>query len=124
MNADPNAGLLCGPGPGKVLCSRCTRIAEMNSTDVSRRGFALMAGGLAGGITLSGAGAPSANDVVKQIRESLGGDWSETGLDGFKAGNPETAVHGIATTAMATMDVLSQAAKAGLNLIVTHEPTF
>lgn len=97
----------------------------MNSSDVSRRGFALMAGGFAvGRATLYGATGPSANDVVKQIREHLGGDWPETGLDGFKVGNPETEVRGIATTAMATMDVLRQASKAGLNLIVTHEPTF
>src|SRR5882762_5347804 len=97
----------------------------MNSTHVSRRGFALMAGSLAvSRVPLCAADGPSASDVVKQIRERLGGDWPETGLDGFKAGNPETAVRGIATTAMATMDVLRQASKAGLNLIVTHEPTF
>ena len=61
---------------------------------------------------------------MKQIQQHLGGDWTETGTDGFKSGNPETMVRGIATTAMATMDVLRQAAKAGLNLIVTYEPTF
>jgi putative NIF3 family GTP cyclohydrolase 1 type 2 len=92
----------------------------MNSTYVSRRGFALLVGSL----PLCRAAALSANDIVKQIRERLGGDWPETGLDGFKAGNPATEVRGIATTAMSTMDVLRQASKAGLNLIVTHEPTF
>src|SRR4051812_13299223 len=97
----------------------------MNSTHVSRRRFALVAGTLAGArVPLCAVAGPSANEIVKQIRERLGGDWPETGLDGFKAGNPETAVRGIATTAMATMDVLRQASKAGLNLIVTHEPTF
>jgi putative NIF3 family GTP cyclohydrolase 1 type 2 len=97
----------------------------MNLTHVSRRRFALLAGSLAvGRVPLRGAAVPSANDIAKQIREHLGGDWPDTGLDGFKAGSPETAVRGIATTAMATMDVLRQASKAGLNLIVTHEPTF
>jgi putative NIF3 family GTP cyclohydrolase 1 type 2 len=92
----------------------------MNPTDVSRR--ALLAGSLA--VPLTGAARPVANDVVEQIRDRLGGDWPETGIDGFKAGNPETEVRGIAVTAMATMDVLRQAVKSGLNLIVTHEPTF
>jgi len=96
----------------------------MNSPQVSRRRFAWVAGSLAAGCApLSGA-AESAHDLVTQIRERLGGDWPETGLDGFKAGDPATAVRGIATTAIATMDVLRQASKAGLNLIISHEPTF
>src|SRR5947207_3389522 len=96
----------------------------MDFKQVSRRGFTRLAGGLAvAGMPFPAAAAP-AQDIVKQIRERLGGDWPDTGLDGFKAGNPDTAVRGIATTAMATMDVLKQASKAGLNLVVTHEPTF
>jgi putative NIF3 family GTP cyclohydrolase 1 type 2 len=66
----------------------------------------------------------TAQDVVKLIQDRLGGDWPQNGPDGFKAGKPETEVHGIATTAMATVDVLRQASKAGLNLVITHEPTF
>ena len=31
---------------------------------------------------------------------------------------------GIATTAMATLDVLKRAAKANANLVLTYEPTF
>ena len=44
-------------------------------------------------------------------------------MDTFKAGNPDTPIHGIATTMMATLDLLERAARAGRNLI-THEPTF
>src|SRR6185437_5481697 len=47
-----------------------------------------------------------------------------TGPDGFKAGDPSIKVKGIATTAMATLDVLKQAVKANTNLILTYEPTF
>jgi putative NIF3 family GTP cyclohydrolase 1 type 2 len=94
-------------------------LQAMNPTDVSRR--ALLAGALT--VPLYAA-TPPANDILKQIRDRLGGDWPETGLDGLKAGNPATEVRGIAVTAMATMDVLRQAVKANLNLIVTHEPTF
>jgi putative NIF3 family GTP cyclohydrolase 1 type 2 len=97
----------------------------MKPTEVSRRKFALIAGSLAASrATLTGAAAIPAQEVARQVREQLGGEWPDTGPDGFKAGNPETEVRGIATTAIATMDVLRQASKAGLNLIVTHEPTF
>jgi putative NIF3 family GTP cyclohydrolase 1 type 2 len=57
-------------------------------------------------------------------RWKLGGDWPSTGPDGLKAGDPLTVVKGIATTAMATMDVLKQAVKTNANLILTYEPTF
>jgi putative NIF3 family GTP cyclohydrolase 1 type 2 len=45
-------------------------------------------------------------------------------VDTFKAGNPDTAVTGIAVTMMATMDVLQRASAKGLNFVITHEPTF
>jgi len=102
-----------------------TAKAMKKSSDVSRRSFALMAGSLAAaGVPIRAAALPSAQDVAKQMREQLGGEWPDAGPDGFKAGNPETEVRGIATTAMATVDVLRQAVKSGLNLIVTHEPPF
>jgi putative NIF3 family GTP cyclohydrolase 1 type 2 len=58
------------------------------------------------------------------LQAALGGDWPATGVDGFKAGDPNTTVKGIATTAMATMDVLKQAVKAGANMVISYEPTF
>jgi putative NIF3 family GTP cyclohydrolase 1 type 2 len=79
------------------------------------------------GIVLPGAAAAeplTAGAVVRRIQTALGGDWPSAGPDGFKAGNPSTVVRGIATTAMATMDVLKQAVKANANLILTYEPTF
>jgi hypothetical protein len=82
----------------------------MNRTDVSRRKFALVAGALAAGqVLLHGASALTALDVVQRIQTSLGGEWPEAGPDVFKAGDPATPVKGIATTAMATMDVLKRA---------------
>jgi len=78
------------------------------------------------GIHLSALGAEplTAESVVRRIQAELGGEWPSTGPDGFKAGDPSTAVHGIATTAMATLDVLKQAVKANTNLVLTYEPTF
>src|ERR1043166_8264128 len=97
----------------------------MNPNNTSRREFALVTGGVAAGrLALPAATRLDARDIVQQIRMKLGGDWPETGLDGFKAGNPDTEVRGVATTAMATVEVLRRAAKAGLNLILTYEPTF
>jgi len=45
-------------------------------------------------------------------------------VDEFLAGDPNTAVTGIATTMMATMDVLQRAVAQQAQLIVTHEPVF
>jgi putative NIF3 family GTP cyclohydrolase 1 type 2 len=89
---------------------------------MNRRSFTLLAGSAA--IPLRGAAVPTAQDVVRRIQTSLGGEWPSSGPDGFKAGDPGTPVKGIATTAMATVDVLKQALKAGMNLVITYEPTF
>lgn len=97
----------------------------MKEIGISRRHFTLLAGTLATRqIPLCGAGALTAQDVLQRIQTSLGGEWPTTSLDSFKAGDPNTPVKGIATTAMATMDVIRQALKAGTNLVITYEPTF
>jgi putative NIF3 family GTP cyclohydrolase 1 type 2 len=97
----------------------------MHHTHISRRRFALMAGttGIAP-LSVSGAEPLTAEAVVRRIQAELGGDWPATGSDGFKAGDLSTIVRSIATTAMATLDVLKEAVKANANLIVTYEPTF
>jgi putative NIF3 family GTP cyclohydrolase 1 type 2 len=97
----------------------------MKYTDLSRRRFALLAGAAGAAPLGMHADEPlTAEAVMQRIQTELGGDWPSTGLDGFKAGDPSTVVKGIATTAMATLDVLKQAAKANANLILTYEPTF
>ena len=68
--------------------------------------------------------APTAQDVIDRIKQKIGVEWKADGVDTFKAGDPATSVKGIATSAMATLDVLKQAVKAGANLIITSEPTF
>ena len=97
----------------------------MKRAHLSRRRFALMAG-TAGIVSqgLAGAEPLTADAVIGRIQKELGGDWPSAGPDGFKAGAPSTVVKGIATTAMATLDVLKQAAKTHANLILTYEPTF
>src|SRR6187399_881785 len=73
---------------------------------------------------LQSSAALSAQDVVDRIKQKAGVDWKADGVDTFKAGDPMTPVRGIATSAMATLDVMKKAVSAGANLIITCEPTF
>ena len=69
----------------------------------------------------------TAQDIVGRIQQKLkdqGIAWRAQTVDTFKAGNPAAQVRGIATTGMATFDVLKRAAAAGKNFVITHEPTF
>jgi putative NIF3 family GTP cyclohydrolase 1 type 2 len=66
----------------------------------------------------------TAREVVAEIQKQVGVEWQKETVDTFKAGNPDTAVTGIAVTMMATMDVLQRASAKGLNFVITHEPTF
>ncbi len=96
----------------------------MNRAQFSRRRFALLAGTGVVAPALAAAEPLTAEAVARRIQTELGGDWPSTGPDGFKAGDPATVVKGIATTAMATLDVLKQAVKANTNFVLTYEPTF
>jgi putative NIF3 family GTP cyclohydrolase 1 type 2 len=66
----------------------------------------------------------TAREVVAEIQKQVGVEWQKDTVDTFKAGDPDTAVTGIAVTMMATMDVLQRASAKGLNFVITHEPTF
>ena len=99
--------------------------------DVSRRSF------LAAGACLTAAGIPvtlradrpaqaslTAADVIQRIKDRVGVPWRTQTVDNIIAGNPQTNVKGIATTMMATLDVVQRASAAGKNMLITHEPTF
>jgi putative NIF3 family GTP cyclohydrolase 1 type 2 len=70
------------------------------------------------------AAAPTAQDIVDRIKKNLGVEWNASTIDTFKAGNPATAVSGVVTTSLATLDVMRRAVQAGANMIVTSGPTF
>ena len=96
---------------------------------LSRRSF------LHVGASLAVAGVPwprraeaqstlAAGEVIQRIKDKVGIPWRAQTVDNLIAGRPETRVRGIATTMMATLDVVQRAAAAGRNLVITHEPTF
>ena len=66
----------------------------------------------------------TAREVIALINAHVGSPAPADTVDTFKAGDPDQPVTGIAVTMMATYDVLERAAKAGDNLVITHEPTF
>lgn len=95
---------------------------------ITRREFvALTATGVAAAPLVSMArsmGAVTAQEVVDRIKKNIGVEWKPDSVDTFKAGDPSTAVTGIVTTSLASLEVLGRAVKKGANLIVTSEPTF
>lgn len=66
----------------------------------------------------------TARQIIERIKKQVGVPWRDQTVDTFKAGDPDTPVTGIATTMMATYEVLQHAAASGHNLVITHEPTF
>jgi putative NIF3 family GTP cyclohydrolase 1 type 2 len=69
----------------------------------------------------------TAREIVSRIQkklQDLGISWRAQTVDTFKAGAPDTPIKAVATTGMATFDVLRRAAAAGRNFVITHEPTF
>jgi putative NIF3 family GTP cyclohydrolase 1 type 2 len=94
--------------------------------EMTRREFVATGAGavLVGTVTGASQTPLTPRRVVERIQSNLGVTWRTETVDTFKAGNPDTAVRGIATTVMATMSVLERAAAAGRNFIISHEPTF
>ena len=78
-----------------------------DSHDLSRREF--MAAGAAVLLSTRAPGlrrpAITARQAVERIRAGVGVPWRDTTVDTFKAGDPDTAVTGIATAVMATLPV-------------------
>jgi putative NIF3 family GTP cyclohydrolase 1 type 2 len=97
--------------------------------DLSRRQFAVLAASAAAAPLTQNAGLFAADpitaeQVIDRIRKQIGVEWKPDSVDTLKAGSPSTRITGIATTSMATMQVLQQAVKAGSNFVVSAEPTF
>jgi putative NIF3 family GTP cyclohydrolase 1 type 2 len=89
----------------------------------SRRAF------VGGGLALSAAqtlapqtpGALTADQVIERIRQNVGVPWRTQTVDKIVLGGGATPVKGIATTMMATFEVVKRCVGAGRNLIISHE---
>jgi putative NIF3 family GTP cyclohydrolase 1 type 2 len=97
--------------------------------DISRRQFlqtsaAVAVAGVPGQKTTPARAALTAADIIQRIKEQVAIPWRAQTVDNVVAGRPDIRVRGIATTMMSTLDVVQRASAAGLNLIITHEPTF
>ncbi|WP_170110182.1 Nif3-like dinuclear metal center hexameric protein [Flavilitoribacter nigricans] len=68
--------------------------------------------------------AVTAGELLDKIKAQLTCDWATETVDTYKGGGPDVEVTGIATTFLATLDVLKRAKARGLNFVITHEPTF
>ena len=98
-------------------------------SNVSRRDFMLMAAATAAATQVARGqkGKLTAGEVVDRIKKNLGIPWpadDKTFRDTFKIGGPDSPVNGIATSFGGNFRVMELADKAGLNMLIVHEPTF
>lgn len=63
-------------------------------------------------------------EIIRAIKEKSGADVSPQAGDRLICGSEQASVSKIATTFMATSEVIEQASKEGVDLIITHEPTY
>ena len=66
----------------------------------------------------------TAAETIARIQKHYAATLPANTVDTIKVGDPSTPVTGIATTFLDTMDVLREADRRGLNLVISHEPTF
>src|SRR4030095_10847862 len=100
---------------------------NMTKTDVMRRRMIAAGGGLVGASALpaqDAAAVLTVSEVIDRIKKNVRIPWMAQTVDNLIAGSPDTPVKGIATTMMATLDVMQRASAAGRNMVITHESTF
>lgn len=93
----------------------------------SRRRLVFAAGASLGAAKILSAqdNVLTARKVVERIQQNVGIPWRETTVDNFKDGSdPDSPLTGIATTMVATHELLHRAAAARRNLVIVHEPTY
>jgi putative NIF3 family GTP cyclohydrolase 1 type 2 len=102
-------------------------------TPVTRRSFVTAGSAFVSSIALGhatvaqSATAPeqlTAGEVMARIKKNVGVPWFPQTVDNLLTGSSETPVTGIATTMMATLDVVERCVAKGLNMIVSHETPF
>jgi putative NIF3 family GTP cyclohydrolase 1 type 2 len=96
--------------------------------EMTRREFGQWVGGALVGLGLGGAAQAqetiTAAQAVERIKKKLAGEgvsWRPSRVDGFKMGDPNITVTGVATCFQPTFDVVRRAAAKKLNFVVSHE---
>ena len=90
-----------------------------NAGPVRRWALAAGAARAAGPLT-----AAQAVDRIKAKLAAEGVTWKTSYFDGFKIGDPQVPLTGIATCFQPTFSVLRRAAAAGMNFVISHESAF
>ena len=101
---------------------------------MKRREFIKFGGAVTLGASLSGSRLQGRNNTKTQVLakdiqahlRSLNGGWVnlDDTVDTFKAGDPGTEVKGIAVAWMSYTRAIKQALEMGMNMFITHEPTY
>ena len=95
----------------------------MKLPSISRRAI-LGVGAVAVARSQAPTSALTAAALIERIKKEVGVPWRTETVDKIVSGNANTPVKGVATTMMATLDVVQRAAAEGKNFVITHEPTF
>lgn len=66
----------------------------------------------------------TAQQIVERIKNNLGVPWTDSSVDTFYAGKPDTLITGIATTWTPSLDVMRRAIAARKNMIITRESPY
>ena len=110
----------------------CSRLRYSSFMPLTRRDF-LATSALASSACMlpsrlpaqgSGAVALTVGTVLDRIKQHVGVPWRSPTVDNLLSATPETPVHAIATTMMATFEVCKRAQALGANLIISHETPF
>jgi putative NIF3 family GTP cyclohydrolase 1 type 2 len=96
----------------------------MTKIEITRRHMMAAGAGLVTAQAQNAGPVLTAGEVIERIKKNVGIPWMAQTVDNLIAGSPDTPVKGIATTMMATLDVMQRAAAAGRNMVITHESTF
>src|SRR3954453_9098741 len=114
--------------PRDIRRSSAISSGRMVGMSITRRSLVMGGAALAAASRVHGfaqaRGGLTAGEVVERIKGKVGIPWMTETVDRILAGSPDVRVKGIATTMMATLEVMQRAVAAGKNMIVTHEPTF
>ena len=117
---DSDGRSVLGAGVREHMMSKLTR------RDFTRiAGPGLAAGGLVAQSPALAQGKLTAGEVVRRILANQGvpvvsGSFRDT----YKIGGPDMVVTGISTSFGGNLSTLQKSLKAGLNMLITHEPTF